>query len=243
MQSSRIYSALMYHQTTAPAQDKYYVSIPDFREQIKLIKTLDIESVSLENKSFPKTKRPPVLITFDDGHKSNLEAAEILTEYGLKGYFYVVKDFSLNNPAYLNEDDILKISNMGHTIAVHGKDHNWWILKSNEQLIQELTETKNWIESITGKPVITCAAPGGVLNERVIQCIKEFMPEYKYIRTVKVGMNNVNDELIKIVPMHTHTNIQMFKWSITNNNLYYKYLQSIYYSKEILRPIYNLIRK
>ena len=233
----------MYHQTTSPALTKYYVPLDNFREQISLLMKLNIKSVSLEDHYFKSDKYPPFLITFDDGHKSNLEAAKILADHGLKGYFYVVKDFSLNNPEYLNEKDLETISALGHTIAVHGKDHEWWTLKTNQQLIDELTETKNWIEDITQKEIITCAAPGGVINKRIIACIQESMPEYKYIRTVQVGINTRNDLLINIVPMHTSTNQYMFRQSVTCNRLYYRYLLTIYFTKAILRPLYRIIKK
>ena len=237
-----IYTALMYHQTTSPVQNKYYVPIEHFRRQMELICRLNIKSIDLENKDFEGHGFPSVLITFDDGHKSNLDAAEILSELKLKGYFFVVKDFSLNDPEYLSENDISKISEMGHAIGVHGKDHNWWTLKSEKQLISELNETKKWIEDITGKSVSTCAAPGGVLNKKVINLIFDSIPEFKYIRTVKVGINSQTDKLIKIVPIHTNTNRFMFEQSIKNVPLYYAYLKTIYYSKEILRPIYNYIK-
>ncbi len=237
------YTALMYHQTTSPARNKYYIPIDKFEEQIKLVNRLNIKSVSLEDKFFGNKENKAILITFDDGHKSNYDAAKILSDYGLKGYFYLVKDFSLHNDdEYLNEREIREISNMGHTLAVHGKDHIWWTLKSENILFKELQETKNWIENITGKAVITCAPPGGVINIKTANFLQQQMPEYQYIRTVKVGINKESNQFIKITPMHTNTNIRMFQWSITNNELYYKYLQTIYHSKNILRPIYKFIK-
>ena len=237
------YTALMYHETTAPAKTKYYVSIENFKKQIQLLNKLNINSVDLENKQFTNNnKYPSTLLTFDDGHKSNLQAARILHKHKLKGYFFCVKDFSLNNPEYLTEKDIYEIAEMGHTIGVHGKDHKWWTTKSNQQLVEELTETKEWIENITGKAVTTCAAPGGVLNKNIIDCILLSMPEYKFIRTVKVGINTPQDKLIKIIPMHTYTNNFMFEQSVKYNPYYYSYLKSIYYSKEILRPIWNKLK-
>lgn len=227
----------MYHETTSPVKTKYYVPIDEFRKQMGLLNELGISSISLENQFVDNYN---ILLTFDDGHKSNLQAAQIMASLGLKGYFYVVKDFSLNNPDYLSEHDILQMSEMGHTIAIHGKDHKWWTRKSDQQLIDELGETKEWIEGITQKKVVTCAAPGGFIDKRVEECILKNIPDIKYIRTVKVGMNNINmtSPLINIVPMHTTTNLQMFKWSVNCNPLYFSWLQSIYHSKSILKKVY-----
>ena len=231
------YTCLMYHETTSPAKTKYYVSIEEFSKQMELLKELGISSLSLEN---PFVNDHHVLLTFDDGHKSNYQAAQIMASMGLKGYFYVVKDFSLNNPDYLSEDEIFKMSQMGHTIAVHGKDHKWWTRKSNQQLTDELEETKEWIEGITQKKVITCAAPGGFIDKRVEDCILKNIPDIKYIRTVQVGMNNstMKSPLINIVPMHTSTSLLLFKYAVCCHPLFYSYLQSIYYSKSILKKVY-----
>lgn len=166
-------TCLMYHQTTSPPRNKYYVPIDTFRKQVQLIEELHIGSVE------PGSTSEGVLLTFDDGHNSNLEAARILKEHDLVGYFFIVKDFSLHDPEYLTEAQISQIAAMGHGIAVHGLDHGWWTRKSDEQLVSELTETRLWLEKLTGKPVDTCAPPGGVIDKRVLACIEKRMPEFR----------------------------------------------------------------
>lgn len=231
------YACLMYHETTSPAKTKYYVPIEQFRKQMEMLKELGVSSLSLEDQLFGDQK---VLLTFDDGHKSNYQAAQIMASLGLKGYFYVVKDFSMTNPDYLSEDEIFQMSQMGHSIAIHGKNHKWWIRKSDQQLIDELAETKEWIEGITQKKVVTCAAPGGFIDKRVEECILKNFPDIKSIRTVRVGMNSakMTSPLINIAPMHTATSLQMFKWCVSCDPLFFSYLQSIYHSKSILKKVY-----
>lgn len=236
------FASLMYHQTTSPPRNKYYVPIDAFREQVRLIKRLQMRSAELKPDG-EVSKCARVLITFDDGHKSNLEAARILKEHNLKGYFFIVKDYSLHDRDYLTESQIKEIGDMGHVLAVHGKDHGWWTMKSDEQLVSELTETRLWLEKITGKPVDACAPPGGVIDERVFECIERRMPEFRYIRTVEVGMAAAGERILKTVPIHTGTGLWQFGKILTLNRPFYSYLRMVYRLKAMLRPAYNALKK
>jgi len=89
---------LMYH-ALHPDNDSSAVDIEDqpyavsestFREQISM---LDGMQVGLLNNDSSKPQ-PDVVITFDDGHISNLEIAlPILQEFGMSAYFFVTTDF------------------------------------------------------------------------------------------------------------------------------------------------------
>lgn len=234
------YTCLMYHEIATPAKNKYYVPLDVFKRQMALLGELGISTLSLEE-GWNKSDDRQVLLTFDDGHGSNFEAARFMASLGLKGYFYVVKDFSLHNPDYLSEDEIGKMAEMGHSIAIHGKNHKWWTRKSDQQLLDELGETKEWIEGITKRMVITCAAPGGFVDQRVIDTIHRGLPEVEYIRTVEVGLNHYDDKVIRIIPMHTTTTLDMFKWGVCCNPAFYAYQRAIYDSKKVLKRIYCLL--
>lgn len=162
-----------------------------------------------------------VLITFDDGHISNLEAARLLNSKGLKAVFYIVKDYCCSNGTYLTESMIREISDMGHTIGIHGKSHTRWTDKPIEVLINELSETKSWIESITGKECITCSAPFGFINNRVVKAIKENFPSFKIIRTSDPKVNNIGEIVVGSVAIHQDTTLSEFKKIINGNRLYY----------------------
>ena len=235
------YTCLMFHQTTLPAVTKYYIGIDAFEQQIK--RFVELKGISfIPNMTKIDNQNVPVcLFTFDDGHKSNLEAGRILAKYGLRGIFYVVKDFSLHNSDFLNETNIKELASMKQIIAVHGKDHLHWSTKPDKQLVNELRETKEWIENLTGEKVFSCAAPGGVINKRVIETIKQELPEFKFLRTVKVGDNINESYLINIIPIHTSTTLADFEKAVLNDKVFYTKQKFIYRAKEVLRPIYNLV--
>ena len=84
--------------------------------------------------------KPYINISFDDGFKNNIQAAEILNEYGVKACFFVnpsivePKSFNevekyckkrLNFPPveFMNWNDIEKLQKMGHEIGSHTMEH------------------------------------------------------------------------------------------------------------------------
>ncbi len=155
------YTSLMYHRIESPVTRKISVTPENFECQIRAIKDAGVKSKILGD-PVQNDKERRCLLTFDDGHKSNLKAAEVLKEYGFVGYFYVVKDYSLRNANYMSEDDIRYISSLGHKIGVHGKDHKHWTSKAPEVLISELKETKEWIEMLTAEKCQFYSVVGGI---------------------------------------------------------------------------------
>lgn len=234
------FSSLMYHQVCEPAMHKYYVHPKIFSKQMDLFVENNICSVLLGTELDNYKKY--CLLSFDDGHKSNLWAAEELRNRGLLGYFYVIKDFSLSNPDYLDIDDIRKIQAMGHKIGVHGKDHGWWTKKSPSQLVSELKETKEWIEDLTGEPCITCSAVGGFINNVVIGIIQKELPSLKYIRTSKYGVNKEGDSILKSIDIQTTYSPEKVIKIAMNDRCLMMELMTKYYLKEILKPVYKGIK-
>lgn len=230
----------MYHHIEVPASTKFSVSPDCFRSQMVALKRLGIRSW-LPGGNAASSPDIPCFITFDDGHKSNLYAAELMRNMGLKGCFYVVKDFALHDPAYMNEAEIKAVSDMGHMIGVHGKVHEWWTKFDDRTLAADLLETKSWLEDLTGKAVVTCAAVGGKINARVIRCIRESIPDMPFIRTIRFGTNRDGDTLLNTVAITKYVHMDAFCKAVTCNPLYYALGTVGYGIKEALKPAYHLI--
>lgn len=215
------WTCLMYHKIVESG-DKFSVSPATFRKQMQYIAE--------------KQQQDCVEITFDDGHVSNYEAGKMLHELGLKGTFYVLKDKSLIDSNYLTEAQILDLSRMGHIIGVHGKNHKWWTTKPEEQLISELRETKEWIESITGVPVTTCSAPGGRINKGVVDAIRREIPEFSSIRTSIEDLNNSSRPyLVDAVAIKNTTSLKEFSKIVELDGGYYRRIKAIYWTKEYVK--------
>ncbi|MDQ3046496.1 MAG: polysaccharide deacetylase family protein [Bacteroidota bacterium] len=127
--------------------------IPDFIQQIDFFRAhYDVirpDQISSFYKGELKSTRGLLLITFDDGIKNNLFAAEILNRFQLKAYFFVIPEF-INTPAAeqkkyflrdirplvnehvdskeedftaMNWNDLKGLINEGHSIGSHTQTH------------------------------------------------------------------------------------------------------------------------
>lgn len=223
----------MYHQIETPCKNKFYVNVSNFDEQIKFIVTNKIHTFIWGEKYYNKS----LCITFDDGHKSNLDAARKLYANGIKAVFYIIKDNSLQSDEYLSPDDIREISQMGHLIGIHGKNHEWWTNKTENELISDLLEVKEWLYNITGQPITTCSAPGGRITKKQISIINKHIPELKYIRTSVCSYNKNLLNSINSIAIKNNTSLKTFSNIVTINKLYYMTLYTKYISKEIIKRI------
>lgn len=229
----------MYHEIINPLLNKFSVDPNNFREQVKCLKRAGVASYILGDEL--KTTNS-CLLTFDDGHRSNLEAARLLAEYGYVGYFYLVKDYSDLSEDYLKDNEIKEISSLGHKIGVHGKNHQGWIRKDDHTLIKELRETKDWIEQLIGKPVITCSAPGGLIDRRVINCIKKELPELKFIRTSRYGINHEGDTVLNSIGIRYDYSVNKVRRLALNNPIEMGKIMTYYHAKEMVKSIVRIAK-
>ena len=65
-----------------------------------------------------------VILTFDDGTRGQLRAAEILERHGFRGIFFVIPTRAASgDPRYLTADDLERLARAGHRVAAHGYEH------------------------------------------------------------------------------------------------------------------------
>jgi len=199
---------LMYHEIVKDAISKYSISIDTLKTHLESLLKITQPITFEEFDPLKYRKHTNLIITFDDGHFSNYEAAKELNKIGVKGVFYIVKNFSLFDTNFLSVNQIKEISEMGHEIGVHGKDHDWWTYKDINVLISEINETKEWLESIISKKVISCSAPGGKINKKIASDIYKNIPEIKYIRSIKPNIFfNYRKTCVGTFYVHTNTSI------------------------------------
>lgn len=235
------FSCLMYHELVDSPLNKFSVTPQAFEAQIRELVKQGINSYQLGIIS-NNNEALFCMITFDDGHVSNLQAAKLLADAGLTGYFYLIKDYSLKKMDYLSEKNIVEIARLGHHLGVHGKDHMHWVKKEDKQLIAELKETKDWIEQLTGVAVNTCSAPGGVINQRSIETIKREMPDLKYIRTSKYGINFVGDTVLHSIGVRGDYSVDKVIGIARNDWWTMRKIMAYYHAKELVKPLYHFFK-
>lgn len=146
------------------------ISPEKFREHLQTIKdngytTLTIAQVNdylFNDKAIPEKS---VLLTFDDGYKDNYtNAFPILKEFNMNATIFVISTY-LDGDVYMSPENIKEMSDYGIDIESHTVTHSKLSTLSYDEQLKELKNSKEAIEKITGKPIISIAYPEGKYNE------------------------------------------------------------------------------
>jgi peptidoglycan/xylan/chitin deacetylase (PgdA/CDA1 family) len=107
-----------------------------------------------------------VCLTVDDAGKGNYEyMLPAFEKYGLKATIFVPTQFISkggNTSTYMTSQQIREFSDLGHIIGSHSHSHPANIsLLSKSAINHEWQKSKQILEDITGKEVLSCSIPGG----------------------------------------------------------------------------------
>lgn len=117
-------------------------------------------------------KKVYVTTSWDDGHVLDMRIAKLLTQYGLKGTFYISPTYSYLNDKHLSSQDIRDIS-MKHEIGAHTMSHPHLTGVHAGVAEQEINKGKKILESIIGDTVSMFCYPFGEYNERVKKNVRD----------------------------------------------------------------------
>lgn len=110
----------------------------------------------------------PIVITLDDSYKDAYTAAyPILKSHGMRAVSFVITGF-VGGPSYLTWDMINEMKGSGVFIfESHTVNHIALSYASNNRIRQELTDSKNSLQTHLGYPVNWIAYPYGNVNANV----------------------------------------------------------------------------
>lgn len=164
---------ILYHRITSKDKPSHEVTRPElFREHMKWLSQEGYTTISVEQLSeymrgnMVNMPAKPIVITFDDGWKDNVEASKVLEEFNLGATFYVISGF-FDNKMYFDEEDVARLSkNPKFEIGSHTHSHfvNWESKLESLDLCTMATEaiaSKEILERIIKKPVRSIAWPYG----------------------------------------------------------------------------------
>jgi peptidoglycan/xylan/chitin deacetylase (PgdA/CDA1 family) len=146
------------HHEVGAAERPYWISEAFFQEILNLLSR--------------RQDAPPIVLTFDDGNKSDLSiAATALVARKLTGKFFILTG-RFDNLHYLSLSDIKRLSSLGMEIGLHGRDHVDWRTIPLENLEAETAGAREVLALALGHPVKSVAIPFGAYNRRVIRALK-----------------------------------------------------------------------
>lgn len=166
-------------------------------EQFKFLKAAGYNTVRLDQfYAYINGKKPsdfperPILLTFDDGSKTHLEVlVPLLKKYGFTASIFIYPSIiSSGKKYYMTWDQLRKALDSGVLdLGSHSLYHPKLPIMSRALIRKQLAESKQILETKTGRKVIDLAYPFGLFDPRVIEEAKAI--GYRMAFTVNPGKN------------------------------------------------------
>lgn len=126
-----------------------------------------------------------VILTFDDGTRGQLRAAEILERHGFRGIFFVIPTRAASgDPRYLNADDLERLARAGHRVAAHGYEHRSLPGSGTEVAASLVRSTRLLGERAQPTARHDFAFPFGHYTHEIAEAVSG---SYRYLHTVNPG--------------------------------------------------------
>jgi len=110
-----------------------------------------------------------VVLTFDDGGRSAVDAAAELDRRGWKGYFFLVASF-IGRRGFMEPAAIRDLHAAGHAIDNHSATHpDIFRALTPEKMQSEWRECRERVEQIIGAPCQVGSVPGGDSSNEVFR--------------------------------------------------------------------------
>jgi peptidoglycan/xylan/chitin deacetylase (PgdA/CDA1 family) len=167
--------ALIYHDI-APRQARDEVGFPGrLADRYKLDPDLferhlaAIDRTGVEVGLVSGVARPGAALTFDDGGKSALLAAEALERRGWRGHFFITTG-RLGTRGFLEQEEVLELAGRGHRVGSHSHSHPTYMGKLNErEIAEEWQRSRAILADVLDSPPTSASVPGGFLSRAVIE--------------------------------------------------------------------------
>jgi peptidoglycan/xylan/chitin deacetylase (PgdA/CDA1 family) len=192
---------LMYHKIPKQeidSQHKIFVKVDDFEKHLQFFsnqgfQTLtfsDLEKFRKNEKPFSEFPKKPLILTFDDGYKDNLEnASPLLKKYQMRAQIFLLADSQIDSNNWDKSEsepqhEIVAGSerqqwlNSAFEIGSHGFSHQKITLMSAENAYTELVESKKSLEAEFKIPINVFAFTYGDTNLKMSELAQKAGYQY-----------------------------------------------------------------
>jgi peptidoglycan/xylan/chitin deacetylase (PgdA/CDA1 family) len=209
-------TVLVYHEvvTDKRGEGKTTITAEHFDEQMQLLAdegfvTVGIADLVRHMKGDATLPPKAVVLTFEDGWRSVLNATPVLDRLKLKASFWIITGNGIGG-LYLDWSDIERLAaNPRYEVYSHTVSHPWdpnnnlvtWVEgpakdDGKRDALNELAESKRVLEQRLGKPVPYLAWPSGWYDDTLIGLAKE--AGYSALLTTEPGLNRRGDDVLRI---------------------------------------------
>jgi poly-beta-1,6-N-acetyl-D-glucosamine N-deacetylase len=173
---------IMYHDIVTQKEVFFDVTVEEFEQHLQLIQNNKLTPISMDQllmhlrKGLPLSEKN-ILLTFDDGYRGHYDFVyPLLKKYGYPALFSIYPD-KLNRPRGRPGVNWQQLREMSSdplvTIAAHSKSHPKNLTKlADQQLVVEINESKQILESKLGIPIQYFTYPEGHYDKRVVEMVE-----------------------------------------------------------------------
>ena len=160
------------------------LNLTEFEKQLIFFKKNKFEAVHFNEIKNLSSKK--FIITFDDGYKDLIiNALPLLKKYNFKATCFIVSDLigkkniwdelnsNIKDKELMNLSDIHFWLKNGMCVGSHSKNHKKLTLLNEKDTIDEIINSKDELETLTGETVNSFCYPYGLYNENIVNIVKE----------------------------------------------------------------------
>ncbi len=208
---------------------KNYVTPEQFDAQLAFLRRRGYRSISFAEylayrRGGARLPRRPVLITFDDGYRSNRAIAlPLLEKHGFTAAVFLVSRFVGKTNAWdtgelqeplLDVPDLRAMQAAGIGFESHGATHARLSRLPAPAALEELRSSRERLEAILGRPVTVIGYPYGEATAETRRLAAE--AGYEAGVTVRRRMNTGATDLFALrrIPVTSETTLGQFAWDL-----------------------------
>jgi peptidoglycan/xylan/chitin deacetylase (PgdA/CDA1 family) len=151
-----------------PGALPYTLTPRAFADHLTQIAASDARPTRVTDIDFTRPGRFLVL-TFDDGGKSAVYAADTLAQRGWTGHFFIVSSL-IGQRTFATASEIRYLASCGHVVGTHSHTHpDIFPDLTPARMLEEWRTSSDAISAIVGAPCLTASVPGGDLSRQVVE--------------------------------------------------------------------------
>ncbi len=211
---------LTYHSISDEIEPDETVTPEEFDRQLQYIKekyrVISLEEAIRYLQGNLKKISGSIVITFDDGYSDNYHNAyPLLRKYNIPATIFLISDFIRNNGGkYLSPSQINEMKSNKITFGSHTVSHRILAGLTNEDVVKEIRDSKDMLESQLGQRINSFAYPVGSMadfNNDIMEIVKTC--NYTCACSNVYGVNDEDTDIfaLKRIGIETTDSFYIFK--------------------------------
>ena len=209
-------TVLVYHELVGDnrAEGTTTITAAHFAEQMELLAdegfvTVGVGDLVRHMKGEATLPAKAVVLAFEDGWRSALDAIPVLDRHKMKASFWIITGNGIGG-LYLDWKDIERLAaDPRYEVYSHTVSHPWdpnnnlvtWVQgagsdEGKRDALNELAESKRVLEQRLGKPVPYLAWPSGWYDDTLVGLAQQ--AGYTALLTTEPGLNRRGDDVLRI---------------------------------------------